>query len=849
MVTQFTHTRAEDTLHADATPPHSLPSELTSFIGRTQAIHEVKQLLAQTRLLTLTGAGGIGKTRLALRVASDMLDAFSDGVWWVELAALSDPALLPQAIASVLSVREQPERPLRETLAHTLRHKEVLLVLDNCEHVIAACAALTDALLRACPWLRILATSREALMIQGETVWSVPPLQLPTPTTQFSLEQLAQCETIQLLAARIKEVVPSFTLHAHNAQAAAQICQRLDGLPLAIELAAARAKLLAVEQIAARLDDIFYLLTNGQRAAVPRHQTLRAALDWSYELLSEPERVLLRRLSVFVGSFTLEAVEASCTYESVTQTNVLDLLARLIDKSLILVVEREKFGQARYRLLEPIRQYGWEQLRAAGEETAWRTRQLDYCVTAIEVAAPHLRGADKEVWVGRFSSDDSNFNAALAWALDSNNIEAGLRLVAVLWWYWELRGDFQHSRHWLERMVQRANQTPASNRGPGWQRAYAQALLGLGTITWTQGDLEAARSSFEQCIVKAEQVGDRWTYAYALDRLGRVCARQGDLTRARTLYEQSLVIFRALDDTWGISRPLRDLGRLAMSARDYPTATTYLQEALALRRAAGDREGIADAHSSLGDIYWMQGLYEQAERHFTECLALYRAIGYNDGVAEALQNLGFIALLQRQPEQALTFLREGLRLRYELGEKVGIVLILTSLCSVALTYKDARRAAQLIGAIEVVGLPLDEVLPPQDHFRSSYDRHLAAARAALTPTTFARYYAEGQALTLEQVVAYALSEPQTPQAADASPAPPTSQSKPQHFDGLTARQHEVAALIAQGQTNREIAETLVLSEYTVMAHVAHILNKLGFNSRTQIASWALERGLVKTALK
>jgi non-specific serine/threonine protein kinase len=482
-------------------------------------------------------------------------------------------------------------------------------------------------------------------------------------------------------------------------------------------------------------------------------------------------------------------------------------------------------------------------LHAAGEEALWRTRQLDYFVIVIEAAASHLRGAGEEVWARRLSFEDGNFNTALEWALASGNTEAGLRLVATLWWYWELQGDFQYSRQWLERMVQQADNAPAAHENPTWLRAYAQALLGLGTVMWNQGDHIAARNRLEQCIVKAEQVGDRWTYAYALDRLGRVLARHGAPARARSLYEQSLAIFRELKDTWGISRPLRDLGRLATQEGDFSTAITYLQEALAQRRTANDHEGIADALNSLGDAYWIQGQYGEAEPYFAECLALNRAIGYKDGIGIALQNLGFMALLQRQPERAHSLLTEALVVRHGLGERQGMAQNLVGLCGIALAHSDIARAVRLIGAIEVTGQSLADTLPP--NILPVHNHNLAVARAALAETTFTQCYAEGRAMTLEQAVAYALSEPQTPQPTEVARVTVTPQTKWQAFGGLTARQREVAALIAQGQSNREIAETLVLSEYTVMAHVGHILNKLGFDSRRQIAAWAIEKGLIK----
>jgi non-specific serine/threonine protein kinase len=356
---------------------HNLPLQLTSFVGREQALAEVGQLLATTRLLTLTGAPGVGKTRLALQVADEMWDAYADGVWLVELAALADPALVPQAVAAVLGVQEPPGRPLLGTLAEALRAQQVLLVLDNCEHLLAACATLADQLLRAGPHLEILATSREALAVAGETTWRVPSLAVPAdaPASGDGGATLVECEAVRLFVARACAAVPSFTLTERNAGAVGHVCRRLDGIPLALELAAARVRALPVEQLAVRLDDRFRLLAGGSRAALPRQQTLRAAVDWSYALLPEAEQVLLRRLAVFAGGWTLEAAEAVCAGDGLAPENVLELLVELVNKSLVLA--EEAGGERRFRLLETLRQYAWEKLQAAGEEAAVRGRHLE----------------------------------------------------------------------------------------------------------------------------------------------------------------------------------------------------------------------------------------------------------------------------------------------------------------------------------------------------------------------------------------------------------------------------------------------------------------------------------------
>jgi predicted ATPase/class 3 adenylate cyclase len=420
------------------TLPNNLPVQLTSFIGLEGEIDEVKQLLATTRLLTMTGAGGCGKTRLALQVAAVVLEDFAEGVWLVELATLSDPTLLFQAVASALNIREQPGRSLQATIIDYLSPKQLLLVLDNCEHLVAACARLAETLLRACPHLRILATSREALGIAGETIRPVPSLSVPDPRRQPTVETLRRSEATRLFIERAIAGLPTFSPTTRNAEPITQVCQRLDGIPLAIELAAARVKVLSVEQIASRLDDRFRLLTGGSRTGLPRHQTLRATMDWSYELLSEAERVLLRRLAVFAGGFTLETAEAVCTGMDAETSAVLDLLTHLVDKSLVIMEERG--GTSRYRLLDTVRQYGRNKLLESGEDPRVRRRHRDWYLQLAEAAEPELHGPDQRLWLDRMEMEHDNLRTALDWSkVDEDGSEAGLRLAGALWWFWYVR--------------------------------------------------------------------------------------------------------------------------------------------------------------------------------------------------------------------------------------------------------------------------------------------------------------------------------------------------------------------------------------------------------------------------
>jgi predicted ATPase/class 3 adenylate cyclase len=481
--------------------PNNLPLQLTSFVGREREQAEVRRLLTTARLVTLTGTGGCGKTRLALQVGAELADAFADGVWFVDLAPLADPALVPQTVAAVLGVHEVAGRPLLQTVADHLRGRELLLILDNCEHLLDACAQLADALLRACPRLRILATSRELLGVAGESAWRVPSLTLPDARQPPAAASLTQYEAVRLFIERAVAALPTFAVTNQNAPAVAQLCWRLDGIPLAIELAAARVRMLTVEQIAARLDDRFRLLTGGSRTALRRQQTLQAAIDWSYQLLSEEERLLLQRLAVFAGGWTLEAAEAVGVGASIEGADVLDLLGALVDKSL--VVAEGQGAHERYRLLETIRQYAGEKLLEAGEVGPIRDQHRDWYVGLAARAEPELTGPGEEEWLGRLEVEHDNLRAALAWSLEGDP-GVGLRLAASLGGFWARHGHLVEGRRWLEAFLTRA---PAPD-DPEEQRVRARALRRAGILASDQQDRAAARTFLAESLILFRALGD-----------------------------------------------------------------------------------------------------------------------------------------------------------------------------------------------------------------------------------------------------------------------------------------------------------------------------------------------------
>jgi predicted ATPase len=724
----------------------NLPIQLTSFVGREREMAEVKRLLATSRLLTLTGAGGSGKTRLALQAAAEVLDDYAHGVWVVELAALSNPALVPQAVASPFGVREQPGRPLAATLADYLQPRTVLLVLDNCEHVVAACAQLAEALLRSCANLRILATSREALNIPGESAWRVPSLSLPEPGRLPPVESLVQYEAVRLFVERTLAALPGFTVTDRNAPAVVQVCHQLDGIPLAIELAAGQAKVLSVEQIATRLDDRFRLLVRGSRTALPRHQTLRAAMDWSYDLLSEREQALLRRLSVFAGGFTLEAAEVICADDSFEQADVLDLLANLVDKSLVLM---EEYGDGiRYRLLETVRQYTRDKLQESGEAPGVRARHRDWYLGLVERAERQLLGPDQGKWLKQLETEHDNLRAAQAWSME-HSPEAAMRLAMALGHFWEVRGYLSEGRERLAAALSRAE--------AGRTLMRAKALNAAGRLALHQGDYAAAGLLNEESLAIFRELGEKPGIATVLNNLGLVAFRQGNYASAHSRYEESLAMNRELLDDRGVAIALNNLGNLAHAQGDWGAARACYEEGLAIRRELGDRRGIANSLNSLGIAALSQGDYAAARAFWDESLVIFRELGDRRGTAIAQHNLGALAHREGDYPTARTLFEESLTIYRELGDKTHIAESFEGLAGVACAQGQQERAARLFGAVEVLREALHAPLPPAA--RPDYEGQVAAVRAALGESAFAAARAKGRAMPLEQAISEAFDAP------------------------------------------------------------------------------------------
>ena len=755
------HMEAPATAVSDRTmlPPrvHNLPIAITSFIGRARERAEVTRLLTTTCLLTLTGAGGCGKTRLALVVAGDLVGDYPDGVWLIELAALTEGALLPQAVATALRVREEAQRPLIATLVDALRSRQLLLVLDNCEHLIDACAQLAETLLSACPQLRILATSREALGLAGETTWLVPSLALPDPHHLPVLTELSRVEAVRLFVERAAAALPTFALTPANAAVVAQVCRRLDGIPLAIELAAARMKVVSVETLAARLDDSVRLLTAGSRTALPRQQTLRATIDWSYDLLSEPERALFRRLAVFLGGWTLEAAEAVCAGASVAGNDVLEGLAHLVDKSLV-VVDMPPSGAARYRLLEPIRQYAQAKLMESAEAPAMRQRHAHFFLALVEEAEPQLVGAEQVAWLNRLEHEHDNLRAVLRWFIERGEAAAGLRLGGALWRFWRTRGYLTEGRAWLVELLALPPRPLAADSGEpaaGWPAARVQALIAAGVLASEQDDYATTHALFLEALALSRELADERGIAWALVGLAVVALAQGDDARAATLYAESLTLGRKRGEQHLIAGTLGGLGVVALNQGDEARAVTLMEEGLSLYRELGDTHGIADALRNLGWLALNQGDAARAAALLEESLALYRQQENPQYIAWALHSLGSVALLQGNTERAAALCVESLALSRKVGDRYIIAWCLEDVAGLAIAQGDPGAAARLLGAAEELRASIGARLLAFDRIR--YERTVAAARAALEAASFAAAWAAGRALLLEQAIAEALA--------------------------------------------------------------------------------------------
>ncbi len=726
---------------------HNLPAQMTSFIGREKEMTEIKLAINEHRLVTLTGSGGTGKTRLSLQVAADLVDQFPDGVWFIELAPLTDPDLIPQTILFAIGVREQEGKTALQSLTDYVHEKNLLLVLDNCEHLIEACAKSTDTLLSNSPALKILASSREALGVKGEMAWHVPCLSLPDIKHLPAIAQLSQYEAVRLFIECATLAQSHYQLTNENAPAIAQICSRLDGIPLAIELAAARVKMMTVEQIAKRLDDRFRLLTGGARTALPRQQTLRAMIDWSYNLLSEPEKTLFRRLAVFVGGWTLEAAEAVCGGEGIESEQILDMLSQLVNKSLVTV---ENVGdESRYHRLETIRQYAREKLFDSGESETIRDRHLQFFLKSAEDAEPHLRRSDAVEWHDRIEVDHDNFRLALDWTVQSkSSAESGLRLAGAVSEFWATRGYLVEGR---ERASSALNHARAFER----TALYANVLCNVAWIANYQGDFPGARAFANESLANFRKLDDKLGISNALWVLGAVAIDSKDYVLAESTLQEALQNRRDLTNvsTTGL---LTNMGWAAFGLGDYPLARQRLNEALTVSLAAGNRGTTSAALGGLAEVDLREGRYESASKRIEEGLAIRREIGDKWQIGVALGVWAWIAVLQHDWDSAFSRLTESVAVREEIGDKGGLVWCLEKLGQVELGKENAEKAAIIFSAAASIRAAMGSTMDPFD--QSEYERDIAVLHKKLGEGKFNMAWNQGRALTLEKTIAFALEE-------------------------------------------------------------------------------------------
>lgn len=662
-----------------------LPTTLTSFIGREKEIAELKKRLGNTRLLTLTGAGGSGKTRLALEVCrrAESEGLYADGVRWVELAPLSDPALVPTAIAKALGVSEQSRRTLSETLIAVLEEESILLLLDNCEHLVEACAEFVSQVMERCRDVRILATSREMLNLEGEQVWVVPRLSLPA----HSKVDVSESDAVRLFVERACAIQPEFHLDEHSTVSVAQICQRLDGIPLAIELAAARVMVLSVEQIAERLDNVMRLLTKGKRSAPERHHTFRATMEWSHNLLTKPEQVLFRRLSIFAGGFTLEAAEAIGTDDVVFAGEVLNLLAELVGKSL--VIKHEQDGAARYHLLEPIRQYGREKLLDAREEEIISQRHLDFFLNLAEEAQPKLNGSEQITWLGRLDDEHDNLRAAIGWGTKNSTVEKSFRLTVALRWFWEWLGYWSEGTESLSSSLARA---PLSNLTPAMTRLLARAVLSLGSFVYQLGENDLAEHHFDKAIVLAESLDDQIIIAEVLILKAIGEYNSGEYKAGQTFIEASLALCRAEGNTHLTAWALQQRGYYNLLYSDVNLAGADFDESLRLYRSIGHQFGIASILSMKSLVTQHQGDYAATRSLNEQSISIAQSIGGKGQIAVAMQRLGQALTYEGEYAKAEALFDENLALRREMGESFSLAHILSLLSNLKRLSGDMSTA-------------------------------------------------------------------------------------------------------------------------------------------------------------
>jgi predicted ATPase/class 3 adenylate cyclase/Tfp pilus assembly protein PilF len=759
--------------------PNNLPIQLSSFIGRKKEVAQVKKGLEKSRLVTLTGSGGVGKTRLLIEVASQLLEEYPDGVWLVELAPVTDPALVERTVCTALDVSPQGSTSALQVLLEYLKPRKILLTMDNCEHLIDACAQICDSILHTCPDVRVLASSREALGIEGENAYRVPSLSLPRPDDD--LHTIEESEAVKLFVERAKATLPDFEITQINASLIAQICQRLDGIALAIELAASRIRVLKLEQIAARLTDVFRLLTSGSRTALPRQQTLRAMIDWSYNLLSAEEQVVFKSLSVFSGGWTLEAAEYVCD-----NPDMLDLLTRLVDKSLV-SVDYEHGEEARYYLLETIRQYAREKLAESGTGEKLREKHVRWMVELSERAEPKLRGHGQLEWLERMDNEIDNIRSALEWSL-YNDFDLGLRITSSLMRFWGIRNHEQECIQYVDKLLAKGALSPSPLRAKA-----------LGCAAWTaMFPTTEEKMTFyaDTCAEMARQVGDVESLAFSTVMSAIILHWHNDNGEALRLFEESLRLYDQIGSSWGRQSVLSGIGYTSQALGDYERALNSYRESLALCRERGDMEFSHFVLSCLGGFFFQQSQYDQALKYYQESLAaaqmlknrsmqirilenmgdlnvllgwypearalleesisIAQQLGFQWDPAWAFHLLGRLARLQGEYEQAREHYTEGLRLAHRYNSRQSLAWCLAGLAGLAALNNQSKKATRLFGAADAIPELYANLYP---HERLELEEISGMVRNYLKDEAFQIAYETGRQMSMSEVITYVLEEP------------------------------------------------------------------------------------------
>ncbi len=774
----------------------NLPVQLSSFIGRKHEDEKVKQLVMAHRLVTLTGAGGSGKTRLALKSAGELGENFKHGVWFVDLASLRDATLVSDKISSTLGIHNGPKENALDSLGRYLAKRQMLLILDNCEHLVAVCAQITEFLLQNSYELHILTTSRELLGVSSEVTWVVPPLSLPNnesmrkPASQWSvLKKVQASESVQLFVDRAASKDPDFSLTGDNAGPVAEICRRLDGMPLAIELAAAQVRSLSPREIAGRLNQRFQFLKGGSRNAPLRQKTLIAAIDWSHALLTEKEQIVLQRLSIFTGGWTLEAAEMICTGEKIETADVLETISHLVDKSLVTANRREN-GETRYLLLETIREYALEKLTGLQDKSDILDKHLEYYVQFAELGDREIKGAEQVVWLEKLEIEHDNLRAALHWASERKNFEAGLNLSVYLTYFWYVRGHIREGAGWLERFLD-----PIQD---GSSALVARGLLYLGVMQGMSNE-EDDRSSLlhEKSLRLFRKLNDRPGIALALNLLGVIAFQKNELIKAEGLLNESLALQKELGDPWYIAFTMQNFPPLALLNGDLKKAREYAEE----------------------EVYW----FEQA--------------GDQRGIARSLVDFGDIAQLEGDYSLAATIYNRALSQLFQLGDRLSVAGTLELLVDLAAKQRKYKRGALLLGGAQA--LREDLGVPYRESEFDDYHQAVTAIRKNLSESNFNQALSKGRGLSLQEIVEYASEGTNLPAMKS------ESTSEEEIWFQLTARERDVMRLLAQGHSNLEISQNLFLSEKTVRNYISNLYSKLNITNRGEAI--LLARKLVSTS--